>query len=102
MNVTDFIDTQYVYLSKCLSNGELIKYLPLVWQPFLIIIISSLIPTGCKFIFQYSPLVQENKTTPAFSYYCTQVVTRNAQGCEHQRYNTQYMGGSGSFQQYIY
>jgi uncharacterized membrane protein YwaF len=62
------IGTQYVYLSKCPSNGELIEYLPLAWQLFVIPIISSLIPTVGKFIFQkQSTLVQENKTTTAFS-----------------------------------
>jgi hypothetical protein len=94
------IDTWYVYLPKCLSNGKLTEYLPLAWQPFLISIISSLIPTGCKFIFQQqSTLVQQNKTTPAISYSCTQTIIRNAQGCEHQKYNTQYVCNSGSFTQ---
>ena len=59
-------------------SGELIEYLPLAWQTFLIPIISSLITTSCKFIFQQqSTLVQESKITPAISYSFTQNITRN-------------------------
>jgi len=73
------IDTKYLYLSKSLSNGELIENILHAWQPFLISITSHLIPTGSKFIFQQqSTLIQENKTTPAISFCNTQTITRNA------------------------